>query len=66
MCDVAGDGACLVNPLDVAAIREGVLRMIADPGYRDGLVQRGFVNAARYSPSAICVRLLDVYSRQAS
>ncbi|MHB0981551.1 MAG: glycosyltransferase family 4 protein [Thermoleophilia bacterium] len=63
MREVAGDGACLVDPLDVSQIREGILRIIADPGYRDQLVERGLRNVARYSPAIISGQYLDLYRR---
>lgn len=65
MCDVAGDGACLVDPLDVSQIREGILRIISDSVYRGQLVERGLRNATRYSPAAISGQYLDLYRRTA-
>ena len=63
MREVAGDGACLAAPLDVSQIREGILRIIADSGYRDQLVERGLRNVARYSPATISGQYLDLYKR---
>jgi glycosyltransferase involved in cell wall biosynthesis len=63
MCEVAGDGACLVNPLDEKQIRDGILRIISDSNYRDQLVERGLRNTARYSPATISGRYLDLYRR---
>jgi glycosyltransferase involved in cell wall biosynthesis len=63
MCDVAGDGACLVDPFDVSQIREAILRIIADSDYRGQLVARGLRNSARYSPAAISSQYLDLYRR---
>jgi glycosyltransferase involved in cell wall biosynthesis len=63
MCEVAGDGACLVDPLDLSQIREGILRIIADSGYRDQLVERGLCNVARYSPATNSGQYLDLYRR---
>lgn len=65
MREVAGDGACLVDPLDVSQIREGILRIIAASGYRDQLVERGLRNTARYSPATISDQYLDLYKRLA-
>lgn len=65
MSVVAGDAACLVDPLEVSQIREGILRIITDPGYRDKLVERGLRNVTRYSPTAISVQYLDLYRRSA-
>jgi len=59
--EVAGDGACLVDPLDVAQIRAGILRIIADADYRDQLVERGLRNVVRYSPAMISGQYLDLY-----
>lgn len=63
MREVAGDGACLVDPLDVSQIREGICKVIADADYRDQLVERGLRNAARYSPATISGQYLDLYRR---
>lgn len=65
MQEVAGDGACLVDPLNVSQIREGICKVIADSDYREQLVQRGLRNATRYSPATISGRYLDLYSRTA-
>lgn len=63
MKEVAGDGACLVDPLDVAAIRQGIQRIISDATYRRTLVENGATNAARYSSAAIGERYLALYRR---
>lgn len=61
MREVARDSACLVDPLDVAQIRAGILRIIGDSAYRDQLVERGLQNATRYSPATISGHYLDLY-----
>jgi glycosyltransferase involved in cell wall biosynthesis len=63
MREVAGEGACLVDPLAVPQIRAGILRIISDSDYRGHLVERGVRNAARYSPSTISNQYLDLYKR---
>jgi len=63
MREVAGVDACLVDPLDVSQIREGILRIIVDSGYRDLLVERGLRNVARYSPDTISKQYLALYRR---
>lgn len=63
MTDVAGEGACLVNPVDVAEIRAGIQKIIFDATYRSDLIQRGFQNVRRYSTATICDRYLDLYRR---
>ena len=49
MKEIAGKGAHLVDPYSVAAIREGILKIMKDPFYRERLIANGFTNAAKYS-----------------
>ncbi len=53
MPEVAGEGACLVDPHDVTAIRSGILRIINEPGYRNAIVEQGFQNVKRFDPQLI-------------
>lgn len=61
MQEVAGKGACLVDPYDVASIRAGLLRVIDEPLYRSFLVEEGFENIKRYSKETILRHYLDLY-----
>jgi glycosyltransferase involved in cell wall biosynthesis len=61
MSEVAGQAACLVDPYSVAAIREGLTRIIADPEYRNSLVTRGFENVRRYSATEIARQFASLY-----
>lgn len=61
MPEVAGDAACLVDPFDVASIREGILKIINNPAYREELVRRGFENVKRFRPEQIAQGYLDIY-----
>ena len=47
--EVAGDAALLVDPLDVEALAGGLARVATDDGFRRDLVQRGFLQARRFS-----------------
>lgn len=58
---VAGGAACLVDPLDVASIRAGILRVVNDTSYREGLVATGYVNVRRFSPEQISKQYLELY-----
>ena len=49
MKEVAGKGACLVDPYDVHSIRNALLQIISDSGYRTDLIQEGLLNAKRFS-----------------
>ncbi len=66
MPEVAGDGACLVNPLDVASIRAGVLRVLEDAAFRQELILNGFVNARRFDAEQIARQYHAVYHRLAA
>lgn len=48
MKDVAGGGACLVDPLSVSSIRSGLIKVIQDNVYRETLVKRGMENVRSY------------------
>lgn len=63
LCDVAGDAACLVDPLNVGQIRYGILRIIGDRTYRENLVANGLRNAERFSPAATSRKYLAIYER---
>lgn len=56
-----GGGACLVNPFDVASIRQGLERVIGDAAYRGSLVETGFRNAERFRPAAVSRAYARVY-----
>lgn len=63
MKEVAGPGACLVNPFDPASIREGVLKVIADADYREQLLQAGFINVKRFETSVVASQYLNCYKK---
>jgi len=63
MKELAGGGACLVDPSSVASIREGVLRLFRDEAYRRDLVQRGFQNVEQYHPRPVAEKFLALYQR---
>ena len=58
---VAGDGAVLVDPLSVASIRAGLLRVIEDDAFRGELIERGRRNVRRFDSDAIASLYLDLY-----
>jgi len=61
MNEIAGEGACLVDPYDVESIGVGISRVIADSDYRDGLVAGGRENVTRYSADAVATEFLSLY-----
>jgi hypothetical protein len=44
-----------------ASIREGLLRLIRESGYREALVRRGLVVAERYTPEAKAAEFQSFY-----
>jgi len=65
MPEVAGDGACIVDPFDVASIRAGLRRIIEDHDYRNRLVEAGFANVERFRVQNVASRYADLYRRVA-
>jgi glycosyltransferase involved in cell wall biosynthesis len=63
MQEVAGEGACLVDPYDVASIRQGLERIINGSDYRKELIDAGFRNVARFQPDKIMEEYVALYRR---
>lgn len=61
--EVAGDAALLVDPLDTAAITQGMQRLVQDEPFRQELVQRGFENVKKFSWEETAVRLLQTLEK---
>ncbi|MCB8978027.1 MAG: glycosyltransferase family 4 protein [Ardenticatenaceae bacterium] len=61
--EVAGDAALLVDPLDTAAITQGMQRLVQDEAYRQELVQRGFENVRRFRWEETAVQLLHTLEK---
>lgn len=61
MPEIAGDGACLVDPFDVDSIRYGVKQIIDDPEYRENLIRKGLKNVGRFHPEMISAQYAELY-----
>jgi len=61
MSEVAGTGACLVDPESVPEIRSAILRVLRDADYRASLVAAGFANVKAYSPAEVAKQYAAVY-----
>ncbi len=66
MPEVAGRGACFVDPFDVNSIRQGCERVINDAAYRENLVELGRRNRERFSLDDVARRYLSLYERLAN
>ncbi len=63
MREVAAGAAHLVDPLDIAAIRQGIRQLIHDAPYRQALIEAGRKNAQRYTSVAIADQYAALYEK---
>ena len=66
MKEIAGEGACLVDPYNVNSIREGVELVLKDADYRNNLVLGGLENIKRFQLDVIANQYLKIYKEIAS
>lgn len=63
MPEVAGEGALIVDPFNVAEIRQAIDKLIIDDEYRNELVMAGFRNVQRFKPENIAAQYEAVYRK---
>jgi len=61
MKEVAGGGACLVDPFDESDIRKGLLKIFHDDEFRDGIIRKGSENIERFLPENITQSYQKLY-----
>jgi len=61
MPEVAGDAALLIDPLDIAAIKNGILTLIANETLRNELIKKGFENVKRFSKEKVVAQYEGLY-----
>jgi len=66
MPEAAGEAACLVDPFDTVAIREGILRVWNNAAYRGSLIAAGFQNVKRFSARSIAAQYAALYAEVAN
>jgi glycosyltransferase involved in cell wall biosynthesis len=66
MREAAGDGALLVDPYSVEAIRAAILRVKNEPGLREDLIAKGLRNAANFSADAVAMKYAQIYRNLAT
>jgi glycosyltransferase involved in cell wall biosynthesis len=59
--EVVGNAALLVNPENVFEIRRALQRALLDPEVRQGMKQRGYEQAQRFSWMSSVSRILEIY-----
>jgi glycosyltransferase involved in cell wall biosynthesis len=64
--EVGGNAALLVDPLDTAALRAALQRIVSDVGLRDELIARGYANLARFRWEEAAAQALDVLEEAAA
>jgi|RhiMetdeSRZDD1v2_1073273.scaffolds.fasta_scaffold16586_9 glycosyltransferase involved in cell wall biosynthesis len=63
MKEVAGEGACLVDPFSVESIRKAIITVIHDDHYREKIIEKGLLNVQQYQPEKIAGLYADLYQR---
>jgi glycosyltransferase involved in cell wall biosynthesis len=63
MPEVAGDAAYLVNPLNVDAIRSGILHVINDEMLREKLINNGRKNKLRFNADKVADMYYNLYKK---
>lgn len=58
--EVAGDAALLVDPLDVNALAQAMRQVVQDADLRQGLVERGYAQAQRFSWQVCAACVLSI------
>jgi glycosyltransferase involved in cell wall biosynthesis len=66
MKEVAAQGACLVDPLSVLSIREGIIKVISNDEYRKEIIEQGLKNAQQYKPEKVADNYFKLYQRLSS
>jgi glycosyltransferase involved in cell wall biosynthesis len=59
--EVAGDGALLIDPLDVSSIADALARVLGDKDLQRQLVDRGIRRSAQFKAEELPLKMLDVY-----
>jgi glycosyltransferase involved in cell wall biosynthesis len=61
MMEVAGKGACLVDPFNPDSIRAGLLKIIGEDAYRDLIIAEGYKNVERFTLEQVSKQYADLY-----
>ncbi len=63
MTEVAGEGACFVDPHSIDSIRNGFLKIIHDPKYREEIIKKGTENVKKYKLEYITAQYNKLYQK---
>lgn len=63
MPEVSGDAAHLIDPYNIEDIKKGIVKIIEDEDYRNNLIEKGRINAVRFSVDTISNQYAELYQR---
>lgn len=63
MPEVAGNAALLVDPLSAPAIADALLKMLSNDEFRFEKIQKGLINATRFSWDITAQKVLNLYEK---
>lgn len=61
MPEVAGEGACVVDALNIVEMQSGFKHIISDRVYRQSLVEKGYINAMKFRDKNIARDYHQIY-----
>ncbi|MEI6575320.1 MAG: glycosyltransferase family 1 protein [Bacteroidota bacterium] len=61
MPEVAGDAALIVDPFKPEEITAAIIKLIEDKSLKESFVQKGYVQAAKFSWKAMAENVLEIY-----
>ena len=61
MPEVAGNGACIIDPYNVEEIKNGILKIINNDSYGESIVKNGLENAKCFDVMKIAHQYADLY-----
>jgi glycosyltransferase involved in cell wall biosynthesis len=61
MKEIAGEGACLVDPYNQQEIHDAYKRIIEDDNYREWIRIKGYENSKRYNVTEIVKQYMSIY-----
>lgn len=59
--EVAGQGACFTNPLNIKSIENGVLKVIQDVNFRESIIKKGLKNINHFHVRVISAQYNQLY-----
>jgi glycosyltransferase involved in cell wall biosynthesis len=63
MPDVAGEGACLADPLSISDIKDAIQRVLHNDNYRNALIYKGLENTKRFNPATVARQYAQLYEK---